>query len=90
MQFSGIKQLGTLVLTINATFIFCSNDHSVVRAALAGLADLAALGKTLRSDDRCCSYWWTGPVSRAAVTAVRGVSFRRRPIWGLCQCNLAP
>ena len=44
------------------------------------LADLAALrlcwAKQAHFADRCCACWWTGLVLRAAVTAVRGVSFK--------------
>ena len=44
------------------------------------LAYLAALrlcwAKQAHSACRCCTYWWTGLVLRAVVTAVRDVSFK--------------
>ena len=53
------------------------------------LADLAVLrlcwAKRAHSADRCCAYWWSGLMLRAAVTAVRSVSFKpMRPLSGVC------
>ena len=52
------------------------------------LADLAVLrlywAKQAHSADRCCAYWWNGLMLRAAVTAVRGVSFKPiHPLFGV-------
>ena len=53
---------------------------TVVWAAMAGPCRFAALrlcwAKRAHSADRCCAYWWNGLMLRAAVTAVRSVSFK--------------
>ena len=73
----------------------CSNDHNFVRAALAGpcrsCSFVSVLDKAGAFSWWCCTYWWTGLMLGAAVTAVRGLSFKPihplSAIWGLCWCN---
>ena len=57
--------------------VFGSDDQNVVWAALLVLADFFRLcwAKQAHSADRCCACWGTGLMLRAAVSAVRGVSF---------------
>ena len=49
---------------------------NVVRAAMAGPCPSCSVGQSRHSADRCWAYWWAGLMLRAAVTAVRGVSFK--------------
>ena len=54
-----------------------SDDHHVVWAALAGpCRSCSFTSGRAHSAGRCCACWWTGLMLRAAVTAVRGMSFK--------------
>ena len=54
--------------------VLCSNDHNVVWAALTGPCRSYSFTSVLGE----AGAFWTGMMLRAAVTAVRGVSFNTR------------